>query len=155
MRRLSIALACACWLFTGAARATFGDERALQDIQTLWDGMQAAANAHDTERFLAPFRHDENLVFAIDGKLIRGWDALHAQQLIWWQNGKASGVYTQEGQTEFLTLAPDAVVSTARLTSRRKQADGQLTASMFVVTLVWKKSADNWQVVYGHESWGR
>src|SRR6185437_14108535 len=65
----------------------------VQQIKTLSDDMARAANAHDTERYMALFAHDPNLVFAINGRVINGWDALHAQQLKWWRNGKSVVVY--------------------------------------------------------------
>jgi hypothetical protein len=54
-----------------------------------------AADAHDTDRFLAAFLHDDSLIFVINGQLIRGFNSLHEQQLKWWNNGKSDVIYTQ------------------------------------------------------------
>ncbi len=40
-----------------------------------------AANAHDTDRFLATYLHSPELVVIANGRIIRGWDSLRGQQL--------------------------------------------------------------------------
>ncbi|MEO6969009.1 MAG: hypothetical protein ABI132_11245 [Rhodanobacteraceae bacterium] len=87
--------------------------------------MQRAANAHDTDAFMAPFLHQPSLVFVIDGETIRGWDALHAQQLKWWRNGKSDAVYTPSGNAEFMPLAADLMLTTTTHASRRTLANGK------------------------------
>ena len=142
-------------LLAGSASAATPPVSVQQQIKTLSDDMARAANAHDTERYMALFAHDPNLVFAINGRVIHGWDALHAQQLKWWRNGKSDVVYTQSGPTELLPLDIDAVVTTQTLSSRRTGPDGKTSTGRFVVTSVWKKLPQGWRIVYGHESWAR
>lgn len=36
--------------------------------------------------------HSPELVCIENGQLIRGWDALHDQQLRWWKNGESDAV---------------------------------------------------------------
>ena len=76
------------------------------------DELQAAANAHDTDRFMAFYIKGEGLMAVFNGEEIHGWDDLHAQQLKWWKNGKIDAVYTQRGAPEFTVLGPDAAVVT-------------------------------------------
>jgi len=155
MRKLFGFAICACALFAaslGAAAASVSDR---QQIQALSDDMARAANAHDTDRYMALFAHDPNLVFAINGRVIHGWDALHAQQLKWWRNGKSDVVYTQSGATGFMPLDADAVVTTQTLSSRRTGPDGKISTGSFVVTSIWKKLPQGWRIVYGHESRAR
>ena len=140
-------------LFAANAAAANAPGSAQQQIRSLADDMARAANAHDTERYMALFAHDPNLVFVIDGRVIRGWDALHAQQLKWWRNGKSDAVYTQSGATGLLPLDADAVVTTQTLSLRRTGPDGKISTGSFVVTSIWKKLPQGWRVVYGHESW--
>lgn len=132
-----------------------GTPPALHQIRAMWGDMQRAANAHDTDHFMVPFARSPNLVFAINGEIIRGWDALHAQQLKWWNNGKTDALYTQDGKPEFMALGPDAEVLTASFTSRRTGPDGKVSAGRFVVTYIWKRLPHGWRIVYGHESWTR
>lgn len=91
-------------LLAVSAPAAPGPVLVQQQSEMLTDVMARAVNAHDTERYMALFAHDPSLVFAINGRVIHGWDALHAQQLEWWRNGKSDVVYTQSGPTGLLPL---------------------------------------------------
>jgi hypothetical protein len=84
------------------------------EIQPLLDSMMVAANAHDTDRFLASYLHDSTLVFVFNGVVTVGFDNVRALQLKWWNGGKSDVVYSQGGPTDFLELAPDVVVVTNR-----------------------------------------
>ncbi len=119
------------------------------------DEIALAANAHDTDRYLALYLHQPSLVFIANGLEIHGWDDLRIQQLKWWNNGKSDVVYTQHGPTEFVVLAPDSVMTTQSLTSHRTLPNGQPGDGTFVITSLWKKLPEGWKVVYGHESWVR
>lgn len=126
-----------------------------QQVQPLVAATERAANAHDTDAYMAFFQKSQDLVFAIDGRTIRGWDALHAQQLIWWKNGKSDVVYTATAAPQFDTLAPDTVLVTQQMSSHRTGVDGKPSSGTFVVTSVWKHLPEGWRIVYGHESWAR
>jgi ketosteroid isomerase-like protein len=142
-------------IFVAGALHAAGTSSAPQQIRVQWDDMQRAANAHDTDRFMAPFARDPGLVFAVNGEVIHGWDALRAQQLKWWQQGKSDARYEQIGKFEIIALGPDAEVSTASFTSRRTRPDGKISTGTFVVTYIWKKLPQGWRIIYGHESWAR
>lgn len=126
-----------------------------QQVQPFVAASVEAANAHDTDSYMALFQKSSNLVFAIDGRIIRGWDGLHAQQLIWWKNGKSDAVYTVTAAPEFDTLASDTVLVTQLFSSRRTGADGKPSVGTAVVTSVWKRLPEGWRIVYAHESWVR
>lgn len=155
MNKLFGSVLCLCVLFAANVHADTGPRSARQSIQSIWDGMQRAANAHDTDRFMAPFLHQPSLVFAFNGELIHGWDALHEQQLKWWHNGKSDVVYAPVGDIEIMSLGTNVAVSTQTLSSRRTLPDGKISTGTFVVSYVWKKLPQGWQIVYGHESWSR
>lgn len=135
--------------------ATDTPPSARQQIQAELNAMLSAANAHDTDAFMAPSAHESSLLFIFNGEVIRGWDALHAQQLRWWQNGKATGTFKARGADEFMTLDAENVVTTSSYTSRRTAADGKASTGTFVVTYIWKHLPAGWRIVYGHESWAR
>jgi hypothetical protein len=105
------------------------------EIQPLLDSMMVAANSHDTDRFLAPYLHDSTLVFVFNGVVTVGFDNVRALQLKWWNGGKSDVVYSQGGPTDFLELAPDVVVVTNPLASRRTTAAGEVQAGEFAVTI--------------------
>lgn len=144
-----------CLLVVGQIHAAAPGASAQAQIEPIWDRMQAAANAHDTDRFMAVFLHEPGLVFIANGEVIRGWDALHAQQLKWWRNGTADAVYTEQGKTEFQPLAADLMLTTSRFTSQRTGPDGKPSTGAFTVTYLWKHLAQGWTILYGHESWVR
>ena len=142
-----------CILVGGCAQVKPDAPSAQQQIQRVLDDMVASANAHDTDRYMARFAHQPTLVFAIDGRIIHGWDALHAQQLKWWRNGNTDVLYTPIGSAEFLTLDENLVATTQALSSRRTSPDGKVLTGTLVVTSIWKKWPQGWAIVYGHESW--
>jgi len=117
--------------------------------------MEVAANAHDTDGFLKPFWHGPRLLFVINGRVIRGYKALHAQQLEWWKHGKSDAHYTQTAPMQFMDLAPGVVATTQHLSSRRAGPDGKVQTGTFAVTNIWKHQGGHWEIVYAHESWAR
>ncbi|HSE11408.1 MAG TPA: nuclear transport factor 2 family protein [Rudaea sp.] len=117
--------------------------------------MQAAANAHDTDRFMSAFLRTSELVFAVNGEVIHGWDALREQQRKWWNDGKSDAVYSEQGASEFQRLDGRTVITTSRFRSKRSAADGSAKEGAFAVSYVWKKLPQGWTIVYGHESWAR
>lgn len=116
---------------------------------------QAAANVHDTDRFLATYLHSPELIFIANGQIFRGWDNLRDQQLKWWKNGKSDAVYAQESQPEIISLDPQTVLVTEQLTSHRTSPEGKPSDATFIVTTIWRKLPGGWRVTYGHESWVR
>ena len=92
MKLLSVWFLFAGLFVTGLARAQSTSLTADQLLPLLNEQM-LAANAHDTDRFLATYVHSPDLVFIANGQIIRGWDSLHEQQLKWWKDGKSDVVY--------------------------------------------------------------
>lgn len=152
-----LAIAALAWavLFAGGACAQTPASSAEQAIRPLMAKMLQAANAGDTETFMAPMVHSPELVFAFNGEAIRGWDALHAQQLKWWAKDKNPTKYTyaEDGAPGFLSLDADVEVVTWPLVSRWTSPAGKEGSSGFVVTYVWQRLPQGWRIVYGHESW--
>ncbi len=153
MKKLAVMVFMASVVFIGAARADAGMTSAKLQIQPIMDRMKEAANAHDTDRFMAAYLHQPTLVFVINGTVIHGWDALHKQQLKWWHHVNSDVVYTQTAPTEFEQIGSDLVVTTRTLNSRRTGPDGKISTGHFAVTLIWRKLAEGWRIVYSHESW--
>ncbi|MGH8184569.1 MAG: YybH family protein [Rhodanobacteraceae bacterium] len=153
MKKLLLAFASVFVLAMGSGYAQAASTKAEQVIRPIMTKMLAAANAHDTDAFMAPMVRKSTLVFAINGEVIHGWGALHAQQRKWWRNGKSDARYRSNGQTEFMALGPDVEIVTWSLASSRILADGKTSTSAFVVTYVWQRLPQGWRIVYGHESW--
>ena len=155
MRHRTIAVVLMQLLMPFAGSAS-NSPSAQQQIQALLDEQMVAANAHDTDRFLASYAHTPELVFVLDGStpeaiVIHGWDALRTQQLKWWQ--KTDAVYRARGTVEFMPVSADVEVVTEPLSSHRTLPNGQASDRNFVVTMVWKKTSNGWRVLYAHESW--
>ncbi|MGH8214633.1 MAG: YybH family protein [Rhodanobacteraceae bacterium] len=140
-------------LFAGGVCAQSVSSPAEQAIRPAMAKMFKAANAHDTDAFMATMVHGPSLVFAINGEVIHGWDALHAQQLKWWNNGKSDAKYVQDGAPAFMALGPDVEIVTWPLVGSGTAHSGKATTSAFVVTYVWQRLPQGWRIVYGHESW--
>lgn len=151
--RLSIFVLCAA-----AARCTAGmvpsaPPTAEQAIRPILAQMFRSAKTLDTARFMVPFLHAPSLVFAINGTLIKGWRTLYAQQLKWWHHRNGELHYRQLGPIGFMALAPGVEITTLHLYARYVLPNGKPAGSAFVVSYVWKRLPQGWQIVYGHESW--
>jgi ketosteroid isomerase-like protein len=154
MKKIVAVVALICvGLFAGSACAQSASSTAEQAIRPAMAKMFKAANAHDTDAFMATMVHTPSLVFAINGDVIQGWDALHAQQLKWWKNGKSDATYVQDGAPAFMALGPDVEIVTWPLVGSGTAHSGKTTTSNFVVTYVWQRLPQGWRIVYGHESW--
>ena len=140
-------------LFAGGACAQSTSSPAEQAIRPAMAKMFKAANAHDTDAFMAAMVHGPNLFFAINGEVIQGWDALHAQQVKWWNNGKSDAKYVQNGAPAFMALGPDVEIVTWPLVGSGTAHSGKAITSAFVVSYVWQRLPQGWRIVYGHESW--
>jgi ketosteroid isomerase-like protein len=128
-------------------------ESVSKELEPLLDELQAAANAHDTDRFMALYIKGEGLVAVFNGEEMRGWDNLYAQQLKWWNHGKSDVVYAQRAAPEIFVLGPDAAVVTLLLDSTRTAADGSTVKNQFAISMVWRKFIQGgWKMVYSHES---
>ncbi|TAN04113.1 MAG: hypothetical protein EPN36_09935 [Rhodanobacteraceae bacterium] len=156
MKKTFVAVAIVCvGLLAGSACAESSSSPAEQAIRPIMAKMLAAANTHDTDAFMAPMVRSPSLIFAFNGEVIKGWDALHAQQLKWWSRKRNATKYTyaQDGEPGFLALGSDVEVLTWPLVSRWMSADGKTGSSAFVVTYIWQRLPQGWRIVYGHESW--
>ncbi len=124
-------------------------------IRPWLDSLLVAANAHDTDRFLTPYLHDSTLVMVFNGTVTTGYDQVRALQLKWWNNGRSDVVYSRPGPTTFRVLAPNAVVVTDVMASRRTAVDGSVASGTFALTMVWQKLPQGWRIVAVHESTAR
>ncbi len=154
MRRLS------CWfLLAGLFVSSFCHAQtkspATDQILRLLSEQMLAANAHDTDRFLATYLHSPELVFIANGKIFRGWDSVRDQQLQWWKNGTSDVIYAQQTTPEITILDPTTALVTEQMTSHRTGSDGKPSNGAFIITTIWRKLPVGWRVTYGHESWAR
>ncbi len=154
MKRLVIAILLACFSIAAFSQAKTTPPSSDQ-ILPLLDEQMLAANAHDTNRFLATCVHDSSLLFIVNGEIIHGWDNLQTQQLKWWNNGKSDVVYSQQAPPQFMILDSRTVLVTQQLSSHRTLPSGKLTDGKFVVTTLWRHLAAGWRITYCHESWAK
>ena len=136
------------------AQVTAATAQSVQkQLEPLFAEMLVAANAHDTDRFMALYRRrDPSFVFVFNGTIMNGWDAAHAQQLKWWNNGKSDVVYKYSSPPEITVLGPDAAVVTQPISATRTLPDGKTSTGEIVATTVWKKFPEGWRGVQVHES---
>jgi ketosteroid isomerase-like protein len=129
-----------------------GKASAPEQLRPLLEELDAAANARDTDRFMALYLRQPALLWVINGEEIHGWDDLRAQQLKWWSGGKSDVVYSDRSAPEFTVLSPDAVIVTEMKAATRTLPDGTTGKREFAVSMVWQKLPEGWRIVYGHES---
>ena len=135
-----------------AAESEDALEAARAEIAPLFAEMQAAANAHDTDRHVAFFAREPSLLFIINDEAIIGWEALREKQLQWWNNGKTDVVYTQVGQPDYRMPAPGLVMLTHFLTSRRTLPSGEKRTDGFGISLLWQRRPEGWRIIHAHEA---
>jgi ketosteroid isomerase-like protein len=151
---------CSCWIvLAGLFQPAFSQARSRLSVEDhippLLAEQMLAANAHDTDRFLATYVHSPDLIFIANGKIIRGWDGLRDQQLKWWRNGKSDVVYTRQTQPGIMSLDPQTVLVTEEIAAHRTSPDGKPSTGTFIVTTIWRHLPVGWRVMYGHEPWAR
>ncbi|HWZ61174.1 MAG TPA: nuclear transport factor 2 family protein [Gemmatimonadaceae bacterium] len=134
-----------CVLLAGTAVA-----QAPRGLQPVLDDLLPAANAHDTDRFLASYLHDSTVVFAFNGIATTGFGNIRDLQLKAW--AKTDVVYSQQGPMRIVTLTPEVAVVTDPLSSRRTLPTGEVKTNDFIVTMVCQQRAEGWRIVYVHES---
>ncbi|MEO7042258.1 MAG: SgcJ/EcaC family oxidoreductase [Gemmatimonadaceae bacterium] len=123
-----------------------------RQIQPLLDEMTVAANAHDTDRFLATYLHNPDLVFVFNGDVIKGIDSVRTLQLKWWNNGKSDVVYVERAPATITALTPDVAIVVQAMQSRRTLPSGEVSSGNFAVMDVWQKRPDGWRIIQVHES---
>jgi uncharacterized protein (TIGR02246 family) len=127
---------------------------AVRAIEPLLTQQMRAANAHDTDRFLASYLHDSTFVLVFNTQVIRGFAAVRAQQLQWWNNGQSDVAYSERAPAEFTMVNPSVVLVIQQLSSSRTLPTGKTASGGFVAMTVWQKRADGWRVIQAHESTG-
>jgi uncharacterized protein (TIGR02246 family) len=147
--RLTLVGAAVCGAMLSAVSAGVAAAQP-EAVERLVDALLPAANAHDTDRFLAGYLHDSTLVFAFNGTMTTGYASVRdLQQKAW---AKTDVVYSQRAPVTYAVLAPNVVVVTDPLGSRRTGADGETKTTDFVVTMICQKRPEGWRIVYVHES---
>lgn len=141
-----------CALAVAAGSAAGQTPSPQAEIQPLLDQQMAAANAHDTDRFLKDYVHDSTLVMTFNGMLVQGFDSVRTLQLKWWNNGRSDVHYSATSPPIYTILGPDAAVVTQPLASERTDSTGAVKRGRFVATSVWQRRPDGWTVVAVHES---
>lgn len=141
-----------CCQLVSAADLSANTNTASAEVAPLLAQMGAAANAHDIERHVGFYAHDSSVIFIFNGQATIGWDAIRENQDRIWRSGKSDVVYTMQGKPSFLVPAPDLVVTTIFLKSRRTMPNGQIANGEFAVSSVWQKRPEGWRVIYSHES---
>ena len=121
-------------------------------IRAALSAMQDAANAHDTDRFMIWYLHDNSLVITFNGDTVRGWQAIRNQQLAWWENGKSKAVYSEEQRPEITMQGADVATTIQWLKVHGPTLDGKAKRARLVVTSVWKQRPEGWRIVLAHES---
>jgi len=134
------------------ATAVKAGEPSLNTVRQQLDEMLAAANAHDTDRFMAVYSHTSNLVLIFDDQKIIGWRAARDQQEKWWNKGKTDAAYALRSPVEIAQVAKDVIVTFQRLASTMTGAGGAKKTTNLNATSVWRKEPDGWKIVIAHES---
>lgn len=121
-------------------------------IAPMMDELMAAANAHDTDRYLRPFLHDSTLVFIYNGIVVNGYPTLRDLQWKAWNSPKTDATYTRRAPDSYQVLTPALVMSTTLLGSSRTAPTGETKKTEMVVTMLWQRRSDGWHVIQAHES---
>jgi ketosteroid isomerase-like protein len=138
--------------FSGTVFAAPPSASAPKQIQPLLDEMMLAANAHDTDRFMALYARSPELVVTFDDMTMHGWQVVRDQQLQWWDNGKSNAVYSQSAAPEVTVISATVVATLQSMTVTSITPDGATRSAKVVATSVWKKLPEGWRILVAHES---
>jgi hypothetical protein len=93
-----------------AADAAKYSAAASAEVAPLLAEMGAAANAHDVDRHVGFYAHDDSVVFIFNGEPTIGWEAIRQKQREVWRNGTSDVIYTMQGKPTFLVPGPENTV---------------------------------------------
>lgn len=136
----------------GNARADNTPPTVQAQLTPLLDEMLAAANAHDTDRFMALYARSDGLVVQFDDQTMRGWQTVRDQQFEWWDGGKSDAVYRMRSAPEITVIAPDVVSTLQSMEVASTLPDGTKGNVVVVATSIWRKLPEGWRIVVAHES---
>ncbi len=101
---------------------------------------------------MSHYLRSPSLVVVFDDAATYGWQAVHDQQLRWWDNGKSRAVYRLRSPPEITVIGEDLATTSQALAVTETLADGNNRGANLVVTSVWKKVPTGWHIVQEHES---
>lgn len=119
-------------------------------LHAVLDSLLPAANAHDTDRFLASYLHDSSLVMIYNGRATVGYDHVRAEQVKAWANSDV--VYRQRAPMHITWLNRDLVVVTDLLRAERTLPTGEVRRTNVAVTMVCERRPGGWRIVHVRES---
>lgn len=152
MRSLHIPLLLVVLLAPGHAHAGEASPSIQAQLTPLLDEMIAAANAHDTDRFMALYARSDALVVQFDDQTLRGWQTVRDQQEEWWDGGTSDAVYRSRSAPEITVITPDVVSTLQSMDVASTMPDGKKGTIQVVATSIWRKLPEGWRIVVAHES---
>ena len=147
-----IALLSALVVLPGLAAAAEPAPSSEAQLQPLLDEMLLAANAHDTDRFMAVYANSPSLVVTFDDMTMRGWKTVRDQQLEWWNGGNSDAVYRMRSAPTITPISEDVVATLQSMEVTSTGPDGAKGTMQVVATSVWRKLPEGWRIVLAHES---
>jgi len=121
-------------------------------LKPLLNEMLAAANAHDTDRFMAVYARSDTLVVTFDDQTMRGWQTVRDQQFEWWDGGNSDAAYRLRSAPEITVITPEVVSTLQSMEVTSTLPDGTQGAVLVVATSIWRKLPEGWRIVVAHES---
>lgn len=121
-------------------------------LTPLLNEMLSAANAHDTDRFMAVYAHSPSLMVTFDDQTMRGWQTVRDQQFQWWDGGKSDAVYRLRSAPEITVIATDVVGTLQSMEVSGTGPSGTKGTVVVVATSIWRKLPEGWRIVVAHES---
>lgn len=140
------------WAMAGIVSAATDAPGAQQELQPQLDEMLAAANAHDTDRFMAVYARQPEPVLTFDDMTLRGWQVIRDQQLQWWDHGKSDAVYRSVSPPQVTPISEDVAATLQTLQVSSTTPAGTKAIMRVVATSIWKKLPEGWRIVVAHES---
>jgi len=136
----------------GTAWAASSASSTEQQLRLLMNEMVEAANAHDTDRFMALYERSPALLLTFDDQTLVGWQAVRDQQLQWWNDGATDAVYRLRTEPKITIISPDVAATVQSLEVAATGPDGKKGTVRVIATSIWKKRPEGWRIVLAHES---
>ena len=123
-----------------------------QEVQAVFDASAKDAGNHNVKTIMKYFWNNENLVYAANGNLIKGWDAMY---------NVASTVHSKPENQKFYLNFDEVIIKVIDEKTALVNGVGQIvdipvgdvtTTTNLTVTFLMEKIDDDWLVTAGQES---
>ena len=123
-----------------------------QEIKNVFDVSAKAASNHDFETMMKYLWNNENFVYASNGYLIKGWDAMYNVASTVHSNPENQKFYLNFDEVNVKVINDEAVMVNGVGQMVDIPVGDSTVSTNLTVTFLMEKIGDAWLITAGHES---